>query len=613
MNLKKIARTSTIVGTVAGLLLAEMLTLSAQAATKTVVLTQPSALTGLNGSVTGMNLATNTEVMYPTGFGFYYANSAKKLVPNTTFGTWKSKKTDADFRVTYTVKPNQIWNDGTPIDAVDLLLSDVISNDKYTIAAGLGDPAGDAAPAFDSLGYKGTYAERIKSVTLSNDNMVLNVVYDKAFADWEQYAPGPFPVHALSLLADGEKSLGSLAENKAAKAKFLAAYLNKTTSHLKAMGKVWTESYNITTVDAKTNPLLLVSNGGFKLQSCIDQISCTLVIDDKTNGKSGPKTTDIDKIVYRFDIADTSAPQALENGEIDLYQGQVTSDGLTQLKAIKTIDVESGPQSTYEQLALRTAGPNGVGSYKGPFAGETKKAQDIRRAFLLAVPREDMIAKIIAPTDPGAVVLNSRAVMPSDGAAYDKHILGNGVKKYFGASYTQRMAEATALMTKHYPDWKSKPVVVNLLHRNNARRTAQANLYAASWAKVGFKVTIGGRADWSDFTEDVSYDAGLFAWGAGLPVQVGDCPQTESESSNSTWGWLNKTIDKTCATLKGEPLRELKKLRAWQTVETEQAKNAYTIPLFQWPGVTAIAKDLDGVKPSPITPNLVWNYWEWSK
>ena len=282
-------------------------------------------------------------------------------------------------------------------------------------------------------------------------------------------------------------------------------------------------------------------------------------------------------------------------------------------KAIKTIDVESGPQSTYEQLALRTAGPNGVGSYKGPFAGETKKAQDIRRAFLLAVPREDMIAKIIAPTDPGAVVLNSRAVMPSDGAAYDKHILGNGVKKYFGASYTQRMAEATALMTKHYPDWKSKPVVVNLLHRNNARRTAQANLYAASWAKVGFKVTIGGRADWSDFTEDVSYDAGLFAWGAGLPVQVGDCPQTESESSNSTWGWLNKTIDKTCATLKGEPLRELKKLRAWQIVETEQAKNAYTIPLFQWPGVTAIAKDLDGVKPSPITPNLVWNYWEWSK
>jgi peptide/nickel transport system substrate-binding protein len=610
LNLKKIARTSTIVGTVAGLLLAEMLTLSAQAATRTVVLTQPTPLSGLNSSVTEMNLATNSEVMYPTGFGFFYANNQKKLVPNTTFGTWKSRKTDSDFRVTYTVKPNQIWNDGTPIDAVDLLLTDVISNDKYSIAAGLGDPA-DGKPAFDSLGYGGTYTKRIKSVSLSNDNMVLNVVYDKAFADWDQYAPGPFPVHALSLLADGEKSLGSLSENKAAKAKFLDDYLTKDTARLKAMGKIWSESYNITTVDAKTNPLLLVSNGGFKLQSCIDQVSCTLVIDNKTNGVSGPKTTGIDKIVYRFDIADTSAPQALANGEIDLYQGQVTSDGLTQLKAIKTIDVESGPQSTYEQLSLRTAGPNGVGTYKGPFAGETKKAQEIRRAFLLAVPREDMIAKIIAPTDPGAVVLNSRNVMPSDGASYDKHIIGNGVTKYFGASYTQRMAEATALMTKHYPNWKSKPVSVNLLHRNNARRTAQCNLYAASWAKVGFDVKCGGRADWSSQTSNLEYDAGLFAWGAGLPVQVGDCPQTETEAPNSTWGWKNAAIDKTCLTLRGEPLRELKKLRAWQTVEMEQAKNGYTIPLFQWPGVTAIAKDLDGVKPSPITPNLVWNYWEW--
>ena len=613
LNLKTLARRSTIVGTIAGLLLADILIFTAQAATKTVVLTQPSALTGLNGSVTGMNLATNTEVMYPTGFGFYYANSSKKLVPNPTFGTWKSKKTDSGFVVTYTVKPGQMWNDGTPIDGVDLLLSDVISNDKYTIAAGLGDPTADAAPAFDSLGYKGTYAERIKSVSLSNDNMVLTVTYDKAFADWEQYAPGPFPVHALSLLADGEKSLGSLSENKAAKAKFLDAYLKKTTSHLKAMGKVWTTSYNITTIDDKTNPLLLVSNGGFKLQSCIDQISCTLVIDDKTNGKSGPKTTDIDRIVYRFDIADTSAPQALENGEIDLYSGQVTSDGLTQLKKITVIDVESGPQSVYEQLAIRTAGPNGVGDYKGPFAGETKKAQEIRRAFLLAVPREDMIAKVIAPVDPGAVVLNSRNMMPSDGASYDKHILDNGVKKYFGAPYTKRMAEATALMTKHYPNWKSNPVVIKVLLRNNARRTAQCNLYAASWAKVGFKIDCTGRADRSNFTEDVSYDAGLFAWGAGLPVQVGDCPQTESDSSNSTWGWNNANIDKVCATLKGEPLRELKKLRAWQTVEMEQAKNAYTIPLFQWPGVTAIAKEVDGVKPSPITPTLVWNYWDWSK
>jgi len=38
----------------------------------------------------------------------------------------------------------------------------------------------------------------------------------------------------------------------------------------------------------------------------------------------------------------------------------------------------------------------------------------------------------------------------------------------------------------------------------------------------------------------------------------------------------------------------------------------YTIGLFQWPGVTAVNADLKNVKPSAITPNLVWNYWEWT-
>jgi len=612
LNLKTVARGATIVVSVSGLLLAGILTFPAQAAPRTVVLTQPTPLTGLNSSVTGMNLATNSEVMYPTGFGFYYANNAKQLVPNTKFGSWKVvKKSATTFQVKYTVNPGQKWNDGTPIDAVDLLLSDVVSNDKYSIAAGLGDPAA-GTPAFDSLGYAGSYAEHIQSTVIGDGNMSLTLVYDKAFADWDQSAPSPFPVHTLVLLAGNKTSLGSAAENTAAKAKFLDDYTKKNTANLKAMGKIWTNSYTIKTVNASTNPLLLVSNGGFKLQSCVDQISCTLVIDPATNGMSGPKTTGIDKIVYRFDIADTSAPQALGNKEIDLYSGQLTADGLTQLKAVKGINILAGPQATYEQLSIRTAGPNGAGTYTGPFAGDSKKAQEMRRAFLLAVPREDMIEKIILPTDVSAVVLNSRFVMPSDGASYTSYTGANGWKQYFGAAYTARMAEATRLMNKNVPNWTTNPVEVNFLHRNNARRTAQCNLYAASWAKVGFKVTCGGRADWSSQTKSLSYDVGLFAWGAGLPVQVGDCPQTESQSSNSTWGWTNVRIDAACDYLKAEPRSASAKNRTWQTIEKEMAKNAYTLPLFQWPGVTAVSSDLKGVKPSPITPNLVWNYWEWS-
>lgn len=608
LTLRK-AKVATLVGALAatGVLIAP----ASAADRTTVVLTQPTPLSSLNSSTPDTNLATNSEVMYPTGFGFYYGNNVKKIVPNTRFGTWKvTNKSATDFRVQYTVRSGQKWSDGTPIDAVDLLLTHVLSSSDYAKAAGLGDPKAGPS-AFDSLGYGGPYDDNIKSVVLSDNKMQLELRYGAIIPDWELYAPGPYPVHALSLLADGKTKLGTASENLAAKAKFLADYESKNTARLKAMGKVWSKDYNITTVNSSTNPLLLVGNGNFEIQSCVDQVSCTLVLNKDLNGQSGPKANGIDKIVFRFDVADTSAPQALANKEIDLYAGQVTADGLTQLKNVKGIRLSTAPQSTYEQISLRTAGPNLKGAYNGPFAGNSRKAQALRRAFLLAVPREDMIAKIIKPTDPDAVVLNSRTYMPSDGAGYTSFIAKNRSGS-FSASYDARIAEAQKLMDLYAKGWRTKPIEVKFVARNNARRTAQFNLYAQSWAKVGFKVTGDLRADWSTKLSDTSYDGALFAWGAGLPTQPNDCPQVKSDSPNSTFGWSSDIILQACKELESSALSTIKRDALWLKVEQELLKNAYTLPLFQWPGVTAVNSDLKNVKPSPITPNLVWNYWEWT-
>jgi ABC-type transport system substrate-binding protein len=40
--------------------------------------------------------------------------------------------------------------------------------------------------------------------------------------------------------------------------------------------------------------------------------------------------------------------------------------------------------------------------------------------------------------------------------------------------------------------------------------------------------------------------------------------------------------------------------------------NAYGLPLYQNVSVTAWSKALKGVKPAPLSPQLVWNFWEWS-
>ena len=587
----------------------------AHAATKTtVVMTEPTPINSLNYGVNNMNLASNEDLTYPTGFGFYWANDQKQVVPNTKFGSWKIAKNSAtDFEVAYTVNPGQIWDDGAPITGVDLLLSHVTSSGKYSIAAGLGDPQSKAGSAFDSGGYGGVYDNHVVgNPTLSADKMTLTVKYDARIPDWALYAPGVSPVHALELMAAGKKTLPSVAEANAATDKFLSDFTSKNTASLKAMAAIWSKSYNISTVNSSTNPLLLVGNGDFKIDTCVDQVACTLVIDSKTNGTSGPKTTGIEKIVFRYDVADTSAPQALGNKEVDLYQGQPTADAVTQLKAVKGISILAAPLSTYEQMSMRVGSGTG-GTYTGPFAGESAKAIATRKAFLLALPREDMVNKIVAPVQANAVVLNSRFVLPDSSAAYAAQIAGNGSSIYTAGTQADRTAQAIRIMKQYYgADFLKKPITVHTLFRNNARRTAEFQLYQAAEAAVGFNMTGPGIPDWSAHTSDDAYDVNFYAWGNGLPVQVGDCPQVQTTGGNNHYGWSNATIDKVCADLATSSVSDATRNAKWIQVERAMYAEAYTIGLFQWPGVTAVNSDLKGVKPSSITPNLVWNYWEWT-
>ena len=587
----------------------------AHAATKTtVVMTEPTPINSLNYGVNNMNLASNEDLTYPTGFGFYWANDQKQVVPNTKFGSWKIAKNSAtDFEVAYTVNPGQIWDDGAPITGVDLLLSHVTSSGKYSIAAGLGDPQSKDGSAFDSGGYGGVYDSHVVgNPTLSADKMTLTVKYDARIPDWALYAPGVSPVHALELMAAGKKTLPSVAEANAATDKFLSDFTSKNTASLKAMAAIWSKSYNISTVNSSTNPLLLVGNGDFKIDTCVDQVACTLVIDSKTNGTSGPKTTGIEKIVFRYDVADTSAPQALGNKEVDLYQGQPTADAVTQLKAVKGISILAAPLSTYEQMSIRVGSGTG-GTYTGPFAGESAKAIATRKAFLLALPREDMVNKIVAPVQANAVVLNSRFVLPDSSAAYAAQIAGNGSSVYTAGTQASRTAQAIRIMKQYYgADFLKKPITVHTLFRNNARRTAEFQLYQAAEAAVGFNMTGPGIPDWSAHTSDDAYDVNFYAWGNGLPVQVGDCPQVQTTGGNNHYGWSNATIDKVCADLAASSVSDATRNAKWIQVERAMYAEAYTIGLFQWPGVTAVNSDLKGVKPSSITPNLVWNYWEWT-
>jgi len=593
--------------------LAVSLLTPAQAATRsTVVIHDTNSLTGFNSGTPDTNLTINSAVGYLTGMGFNYYDDKKNVVQNKTFGSYKVVKNNAsDFRVQYTVAPGRVWSDGTPITGVDLLLSHVLSSNAYSKAAGLGDPDSDNVPAFNSNGYGGTYSDNIVGEpVLSADKMSVTLQYKKKIANWDLFGPGPSDVHALVLMSEGKKSLQSVKDNEAARDRFLAAFNSKNTAVLKAIGKVWSNDYTITEVNDKTNPLLFVGNGGFLVDSAVTKSSVTLKKNPRYN--SGPALSgSVDTVIFKFIGDGTAASQALANGEIDIYAGQATADAVAALKKISSVTVKGGIQSCYEHWDTRVNNAPGQPDYNGIFKGHGGKGADLRRAFQLAIPREEIVEKLIRPINPDAVVLGSTFLSPGENG-YDRLVASNGSSYYVG-SQDALNAKALRLVKKHFPSASpSNPIKVNVLvPGNNPRRAAEFALAKANAIKAGFDLVGDVQASWSPKIQLSQYDAKFFAYCQTAVSQTGTNSNFKLGGGNNRDGVnlpnLDAILDKLQVPMDNRTLVSTV-IQAERIIHAEGLTNG----VFQFPAVTAYNKNLKGVKPAPLSPNLVWNYWEWA-
>ena len=610
MKLNRLSKVAIVATAAAGLVAGALV--PANAATRsTVVIVTSNALTGLNTSVDEMNLTINGDVAYLQGFGFYYYDNSPKLVKNTTFGNYRviSQK---PFRVQYNVNPGKVWSDGTPITAVDLLLSHVVSSSSYSLGAGLGDPkSAEVKPGFNSLGYGGVYdTHHVYLPTLSADKMSLTIEYDQAIPDWEINAPGPSPVHALVHMAEGKKSLQNAAANLAAKAKFEKAFYSYDKKLMAAMGKVWSNDYNVKEVNAQTNPLLYVGNGAYILRSVVANGTITLVENPrhKTN-PSGPKTNGIKTVQFRVIDNATAAAQALRNQEIDVYAGQPTADSVAQLRAIPTAQVIGGQSSFFEHIDLRVGKASGATEeYTGPFAGDSQKAKDLRTAFLLMYPRDEIVEKIFKPLNPGSVRMDSPIVFPKE-PDYKSITTNSGVSKFTTGTQSSREAAALALVRKH----SATDVKVSLLwgNPNNTRRADIMQLVRAAGKRAGFEVNAPGVQGWSSKLADSAWDAQHFAWGKTALDQKGNASLYCTVCSSNYLGNSNAKIDAAEKKLGAAPLSAKQRLEQYTIIEKELYNDVVSLPIVQFPEVTGANAKLQNVKPGPLSPQIVWNYWEW--
>ena len=591
----------------------------AQAATKsTVTLLSTADITSLNSSTADGNTSYNALSGSLTGMGFTYYNSDAKLVMNTTFGSMKVvKQAPKDFQIQYTVAKGQTWSDGTPIDAVDLLLTHVVASDAYSKSAGLGDPAGEGKPVFDSVSYGGTYGTNVVGLpTVSADKMSLTVKFGKPLPDWELLAPGPSPVHALSLMADKKTGLQSASVNAAAKAKFLKAFTTKNTAQLKAMGAVWSTGYNVTKVDKTTNPLLLISNGGFIISKFTFGDSMVLVRNPKY--KSGPAMATknpINTVVIKVIKDNTASVQALRNGDIDIYYNTLpTGNDKISLSAMPNVTTLTRIGGNYSHMHIRVDAKQGLtDTYSGIFAGNGTRAKDLRKALLLATPREQAVDVLIKPVKPDATPLDTQFAFAGT-PEYNTLTKGSGVATY-SRPQAVRTAEALALVKKYYPEAsESNPLAkFKFLHYNTTVRNNIAKLFAAEWKKAGFDVEDVALTD--TFFDDISYakyDVTMYGFGLNSISQSNGTEIFKSDGGNNNWGWNDSALDALMTSLQSDILTPAQVTAKRLAADKIIMSNYWGFALYANPTITAFNKTLKNVKPAPVGNNITWNYFEWS-
>jgi peptide/nickel transport system substrate-binding protein len=199
-------------------------------------------------------------------------------------------------------------------------------------------------------------------------------------------------------------------------------------------------------------------------------------------------------------------------------------------------------------------------------------------------------------------------IFPSE-PGYADMIKQSGVAKYTKGSQSDREKEALALVRKH----SATDVKVNLLWGtpSNARRAASAQIVKAALGRAGFEVNAPGVVAWSSQLDSSAWDAEFFAWVKSAVTQQGNSDLFCSDCGNMLLGYSNKTVDTANKKLGASLLSEKEKFTQYLTIEKELMKDAVSLPIFQHPGVTAVNKKLQNVKPNPLSPQLVWNYWEW--
>lgn len=535
-----------------------------------------NVFSSLNSETAVGNSDTNSMISAMTTRGFYTVTDEFDIRHNDWFGSYDMTEEGEGMKVAYKVNDDQKWSDGNDIDKGDLLLAWAAYSGYFNGEGEEGvtffDYAGDTA----GLGEAGM-------PELGEDGRSITFTYPKAFADWESaFNITTTPAHVVADLAGlDEDTLVETLEN---------ATPGEENENLQKIADAWNTGFNTTTMP--DNEALAVGNGPYLVTDVVENQSITLTANENYQGDTKPA---IGEVVLRVNGDASSQVQALKNGEVDAVAPQASVDTISQLQDLENTTTTVQPDQSYDHLDLNMV------------SGGVFEDKDVREAFLLTVPRQQILDSLIKPMDPEAEVLNSQLYVASDTENYDDAVSKNNSDMYPSDDMDANIEKAKELL-----DGKT-PTVRILYNTANPNRVNSFAMIQESASKAGFDVVDAGTEQWSSLLptgKDGGYDASIYGW-VSSGIGNSSLGQIFKEGSSSNYtsysnDIVNANADEIMVTLDQARIEELKK-----EADGEIFKDAYGLPLFQSIAVTSYNSDLTGVKPKPGQYPLTWNIEEW--
>ena len=520
-----------------------------------------------NGGQSNTYTTYNSAVADRMFSSFWYFGTDGSIIPDKDFGTYE-KTSDDPLTVKYTISDDAKWSDGTPVTAGDFIFHWAANND--TVKA-----EGSETPLFDSISFEqGKYIPEAPEGEA--DGKEFTVTYPEPYADWEILISSALPAHVVA------KEAGMSLEELVTAAK------EKDVEALTPAAEFWNDGWDFSPGELP-DASLVPSMGPYKFKDGGWQAGQSITLEANPEYWGTPPATK--ELVLRFADPKTHV-QALQNGDLDVIEPQATVDTLQQLEGLgDDVNVQTGDQLTWEHVDYN----RGEGSV---FAD----SPELREAFALCLPRQQIVDNLIKPIYADAQVMNLREVFPFQ----DKY------QEVVDEAYPKEMDEPNIEKAKELVEKSgvSTPTVRLGYQAGNQRRTETVALIKSSCDQAGFDVQ---DANSPVFFKEVmpagDYDAALFAW-AGSGQKASGANIYQSDGAQNQQSYNNPEVDAAWDKL-ATSLDENEQLEQVKTIEKLLWEDFQAIPLYAHPGLVGHKADVANVRDTAAQSGALWNVEQW--